>query len=100
MDGCRKEEICKKTFNISHIVNKAYHPNILLDMLRTCCGPCANVKVTSNLNKLSEVTDMVLNTSDFVFPVLGRRHSAHVCTLLSCSVDDDNVCFTLEFENN
>ena len=64
---------CLKQFNITHIDLKPFDPRILSSVVQMCCGYCTNVRVVNTVGKISDVTKAVMNTSHFVFPVLGRQ---------------------------
>ena len=71
---CRDTNVCKKRFYISYVKLEPYSPEIVTDLLRTCCGECINVTEVNVLTKISQITPSIMNTSHFVFPVLGRSN--------------------------
>ena len=69
---CRREGVCKKHFNISYVKVEPYSAEIVADLLSTCCGRCHNSSIVNTFENISQINPSSINTSHFVFPVLGR----------------------------
>ena len=77
-EECRGGAICSKTFSVAYMTHKPYSAEILIDLLRMCCGDCVNSSVMSNFTKVSHITNDLMNTSHFVFPVLGKQDARYM----------------------
>lgn len=69
---CSHNPVCGKVFNMSYVNVQPYSDLILADLIRRCCGDCVNVSLIHNIDLISQITPSVMETSHFVFPVLGR----------------------------
>ena len=69
---CHEANVCHKQFNISYVKLEPYTFEIIVDLLRICCGNCVNVSNVKTLSKLSEILPSAISLSHLVFPVLGR----------------------------
>jgi len=78
---CSKQDICRKTFNLSTIDMKPYNFHILIHMvLRLCCGTCVK---TREANVYDNVTSLSMDFHDlhqlhFAFPVMGPANRNHL----------------------
>ena len=72
---CEDIKICQKHFRIVSFQIKPYSPELVADLINTCCGACAKSNITKNIVNISEITRNLMNDSDFVFPVLGRENA-------------------------
>ena len=72
---CNSASICKKQFKMVYLEGKPFRPELIEDLLRTCCGPCVNTTEVTILKTISEVSPTLMKNAHFVFPVLGRRDS-------------------------
>ena len=73
---CHAEPVCHKNFTISFIELKPYTTEIVVDLLRRCCGN--DITVTQPLRTwttVSEIPAPKISDSHFIFPVLGRINS-------------------------
>ena len=70
---CNPAAICKKQFKMLHLHHKPFSPQLMEDLLRTCCGPCVNSTEVVSVGSISQVTPALMKDAHFVFPVLGRR---------------------------
>ena len=73
---CQTSLVCRRNYTITNMMKKAYSPQIVTDIIQSCCGSCKNEIILKNLTRISQLTDSVMETSDFVFPVLGRSDSS------------------------
>ena len=72
---CEDIKVCQKHFKIVSIEKKPYSPELVTDLIKTCCGSCAKSNFTQTIQKVSEITEDLMKESDFVFPVLGRQNA-------------------------
>ena len=57
---------------------RPYSAEIVIDMVRTCCGSCAQAKKTTTIQKVAQITPDLMKTSHFVFPILARADTGTV----------------------
>ena len=71
---CLQTELCRVGYNLSHIAHKPYSHLIIADLIATCCGQCpAQTRIVTNISKTSEIDETRMETTNFVFPILGRK---------------------------
>ena len=75
---CKKTPLCQKHFSIAHMDHSIYHFEIISDLLRTCCGPCVKSSKVHHLSKVSDINPTLMETTNFVFPVLGEKETSHM----------------------
>ena len=72
---CINQGICLKVFNITYFGHQLF-ANIMrhtvLNMLDDCCNNCGACRVLYELTDISQLNSSVINSSDIIFPVLGR----------------------------
>ena len=73
--GCENNDMCRKTFNVTYIhmpslTNLPIRP--VTYILAQCCGRCTK-KREMMMENITEITRQSINSSHFVFPVLGSR---------------------------
>ena len=69
---CPSNHICREDFKITRLHSQTFadiFDKIISNMVARCCGDCANLTVVRKINNFSEVLNQ---TSDFVYPVLGK----------------------------
>lgn len=75
----RSIPLCQKGFNISFIdvspFDQERYKSLLKQVVSHCCGSCNNIKVIKNFTAWRYISPTSMNTSNIIFPVLGRVHS-------------------------
>ena len=74
-DMCLHESICRRTFKTSRVHKQVFSYtmfHVINSLISHCCGKCANVNIINNFTYMSEVNQFSINSSDFVYPILGR----------------------------
>ena len=79
--SCVEEKACQKTFNISYIEVGAYSPEIVTDILQTCCGTCTRTLQVHTMTSPTQINQSVVDTSHFIFPVLGQQDTRRMYTM-------------------
>ena len=75
---CRKN-VCKRTFKISTVDLLPYSLNREVEeLLIRCCGECVNYTQANKFTSSLDFTTKVMQSSDFVFPVLGRASASRL----------------------
>ena len=77
-DVCVDETICRRVFRTSRIKKQTFSFTMLYainDMMRTCCGNCAKLSSLNNFTFMSEISQSSINSSDFIYPILGNRYN-------------------------
>ena len=65
--------ICRKPYVIDFVKLEPYTPEIVIDSLKTCCGPCLTHTLGTTYTTIAELPHRANMKSHFVFPVLGRK---------------------------
>lgn len=97
---CHQGPICTKHFNIAYMTHKPYSAEILIDLLRMCCGNCLKSSIISNFSKVSHITPELLNTSHFVFPVLGTHDSEYLYGYRFLPLIETPSVYYITYKNN
>ena len=72
---CRQESICGKSFSISHFPQQLLSNTMkhtVMNMLIDCCGNCKRCHTLNMFGNKSQLTPALINSSDIVFPIIGR----------------------------
>lgn len=70
--GCIQNEVCSKVFNISYIIMPPYSPTGLSEIIKICCGHCAQFRVLNFFDNITQVNVSTMKTSHLVYPFLAR----------------------------
>ena len=72
---CKHTELCENGYILTYIaLQKPYSYLIISDLISTCCGYCpSHREIIRNISKTSQIDDSLMDATDFVFPVLGRK---------------------------
>ena len=70
---CNTDPVCTNPLNILHVSTHIYGPHMVTQLLRTCCGNCMSEPNVTKIEKVTDVTDEMMENVDFVFPVLAKR---------------------------
>ena len=84
---CAENKVCtsRRKLNISYIEFPSYFCNFtqaytppIEGILLSCCGECvrSNFNIVNVFRNISELTPLLLNQSDFIFPFFGRASTA------------------------
>ena len=75
---CSQESICGKSFSISHFPQQLLSNTMkhtVVKMLTNCCGICKRCHALNEFTNISQLTPALINSSDIVFPIIGRSSS-------------------------
>ena len=78
---CRRDtKVCTKTFGVSYVEiepfsSKDFKRLVTEDLLNACCGRCTNTSRRTTFSDMTQINSTSINSSDLVFPILGRRTS-------------------------
>lgn len=75
---CQDNPVCRKIFNISYIKMEPYHHLMLTHLLNPCCGDCVKISSEKLYDNISEVALNHINSSHFIFPVLGMSGTTKI----------------------